>query len=41
MKFHDEDTLAVVCHAPKDYRLERVKRPVAGPDEVVIQRKRY
>lgn len=37
MKFHDQDMLAVVCHAPKDYRLERVKRPAAGPNEVVIK----
>jgi L-iditol 2-dehydrogenase len=37
MEFHDESMLAVVCHAPKDYRLERVKRPAAGRDEVVIK----
>jgi L-iditol 2-dehydrogenase len=37
MKFHDEDMLAVVCHAPEDYRLERVKRPAAGIHELVIK----
>ncbi|EIP84981.1 alcohol dehydrogenase catalytic domain-containing protein (plasmid) [Burkholderia humptydooensis] len=29
--------LAVVCHAPQDYRLEKVKRPTAGPNEVIIK----
>ncbi|MDE3011183.1 MAG: alcohol dehydrogenase catalytic domain-containing protein [Pseudomonadota bacterium] len=28
---------AVVCHGPKDYRLERVARPQAGPHELVIE----
>ena len=28
---------AVVCHGPKDYRLEQVARPTAGPLELVIQ----
>lgn len=28
---------AVVCHAPKDYRLERVQRPEARPMELVIK----
>lgn len=37
MNFHDTDMLAVVCHAPRDYRLERVKRPAAGANEVVIK----
>jgi L-iditol 2-dehydrogenase len=34
-----EDTkmLAVVCHGPRDYRLERVARPRAGPREIVIR----
>jgi L-iditol 2-dehydrogenase len=37
MTQHDADMLAVVCHAPKDYRLERVRRPHAGPNELVIK----
>lgn len=28
---------AVVCHGPKDYRLEQTTRPHAGPNELVIQ----
>jgi 2-desacetyl-2-hydroxyethyl bacteriochlorophyllide A dehydrogenase len=28
---------AVVCHAPKDYRLEEVATPQAGPGEVVVR----
>lgn len=28
---------AVVCHGPKDYRLERIARPVAGANELVIR----
>ncbi|HTJ92138.1 MAG TPA: alcohol dehydrogenase catalytic domain-containing protein [Pararobbsia sp.] len=28
---------AVVCHAPKDYRVERVARPKPGPNELVIR----
>ena len=28
---------AIVCHAPKDYRVERIARPVAGPRELVIR----
>jgi L-iditol 2-dehydrogenase len=31
------DMQAVVCHGPKDYRLERVPRPAAGPLELVIE----
>jgi len=32
------DTMrAVVCHGPRDYRLERVPAPVAGPGEVVVR----
>jgi erythritol/L-threitol dehydrogenase len=31
------DMQAVVCHGPKDYRLERVTMPVAGPNELVIE----
>ena len=28
---------AIVCHAPEDYRVEKVARPVAGPFEMVIR----
>ncbi|HEX2529017.1 MAG TPA: alcohol dehydrogenase catalytic domain-containing protein [Geminicoccus sp.] len=28
---------AIVCHAPKDYRVEQVARPTAGPRELVIR----
>jgi erythritol/L-threitol dehydrogenase len=28
---------AIVCHAPKDYRVEKIARPVAGPREMVIR----
>ena len=28
---------AIMCHAPKDYRVEKVARPVAGPREIVIR----
>ena len=28
---------AVVCHAPKDYRVEKIARPKAGPRELVIR----
>lgn len=37
---HDRDAVemtAIVCHAPKDYRVERVARPIAGPNELVIR----
>ncbi|WP_050476713.1 alcohol dehydrogenase catalytic domain-containing protein [Herbaspirillum rhizosphaerae] len=37
MSLHEQDMLAVVCHAPKDYRLQRVKRPTAGINEVIIK----
>ena len=37
VKYHDEDMLAVVCRAPHDYKLENVKRPAAGPNEVIIK----
>lgn len=33
----DTNMLAVVCHGPRDYRLERVARPQAGPRELVIR----
>ena len=32
-----QDMQAVVCHGPKDYRLERVARPAAGAHELVIE----
>jgi threonine dehydrogenase-like Zn-dependent dehydrogenase len=28
---------AVVCHGPRDYRVENVNRPVAGPRELVVR----
>jgi 2-desacetyl-2-hydroxyethyl bacteriochlorophyllide A dehydrogenase len=28
---------AVVCHGPKDYRVEEIARPVAGPREIIIR----
>jgi len=28
---------AIVCYAPKDYRVEQVERPTAGPRELVIR----
>ena len=28
---------AIVCHAPEDYRVERIRRPVPGPREMVIR----
>lgn len=28
---------AVVCHGPKDYRLERISKPQARPNELVIR----
>ena len=31
------DMQAVVCHGPKDYRLERVARPQPGPNQLVIE----
>lgn len=31
------DMQAVVCHGPLDYRLERVARPTAGPNELIIE----
>lgn len=33
----DTDMHAVVCHGPRDYRLEKVSRPSAGPNELVIR----
>jgi L-iditol 2-dehydrogenase len=37
VKYHDEEMMAVVCKAPHEYNLEKVKRPAAGPNEVVIK----
>ena len=31
------DMQAVVCHGPKDYRLERVARPRPGPNQLLIE----
>ncbi|MEB0165212.1 hypothetical protein QN360_20140, partial [Glaciimonas sp. CA11.2] len=28
---------AVVCHGPKDYRLQKIRRPIAGYKELVIK----
>ncbi|WP_428486909.1 zinc-binding dehydrogenase [Rhodopila sp.] len=28
---------AIVCHGPKDYRVERIDRPIPGPCEMVIR----
>ena len=28
---------AIVCHGPKDYRVDEVNRPTAGPNELVIR----
>jgi L-iditol 2-dehydrogenase len=32
-----EKMLAVVCHAPHDYRVEEVERPRPGPGEVLVE----
>ena len=32
-----ETMRAVVCHGPRDYRLESVPTPTAGPGEVVVR----
>ncbi|MFP8965663.1 zinc-binding dehydrogenase [Pokkaliibacter sp. CJK22405] len=37
MKILGPDMEAVVCHGPKDYRLQRVATPTAGPRELVIR----
>lgn len=32
------DTMtAIVCHGPKDYRVETIAKPIAGPNELVIR----
>ena len=28
---------AVVCHGPKDYRVEEIARPIAGPNELLVK----
>src|SRR6185503_19196091 len=33
----DDRMTAVVCYAPKDYRVEKIRRPVAGRNELVIR----
>ena len=37
MKVTPNPMQAVVCHGPKDYRLERIARPTAGTNELVIR----
>ncbi|MGS0740230.1 zinc-binding dehydrogenase [Glaciimonas sp. GG7] len=37
MKYAQVDMQAVVCHGPKDYRLQTIKRPSAGRNELVIK----
>jgi erythritol/L-threitol dehydrogenase len=32
-----ETMKAVVCHGPKDYRVERIAKPVAGPNELIVK----
>jgi threonine dehydrogenase-like Zn-dependent dehydrogenase len=34
---NDQQMTAVVCHGPKDYRVEKIARPVAGSREMVIR----
>jgi L-iditol 2-dehydrogenase len=34
---NDARMTAIVCHAPKDYRVEKIARPAAGPREMVIR----
>ncbi|HEX6794536.1 MAG TPA: alcohol dehydrogenase catalytic domain-containing protein [Casimicrobiaceae bacterium] len=34
---HDARMTAIVCHAPKDYRVEKIPHPRAGPREMVIR----
>lgn len=33
----DDRMTAIVCHAPQDYRVERIAKPSAGPREVIIR----
>ncbi len=33
----EESMTAVVCHGPKDYRVAKIARPVAGPREMIIR----
>lgn len=37
MKPSDAQMTAIVCHGPKDYRVQAVPRPHAGPRELVIR----
>ena len=37
MTIIDDRMTAVVCYAEKDYRVEKIRRPVAGPCEMVIR----
>ncbi|AOY01660.1 alcohol dehydrogenase catalytic domain-containing protein [Jeongeupia sp. USM3] len=36
-QYHEVDMNAVVCHGPKDYRYQKVRRPKAGARELVIK----
>ena len=33
----NETMTAIICHGPKDYRVEQVAKPMAGPNELVIR----
>ncbi len=37
MKYTEIDMQAVVCHGPKDYRLQKIKRPIPGRNELLIR----
>ncbi|MEP7207338.1 MAG: alcohol dehydrogenase catalytic domain-containing protein [Casimicrobiaceae bacterium] len=37
MSQHDGQMTAIVCHGPKDYRVQSIPRPRAGPRELVIR----
>jgi threonine dehydrogenase-like Zn-dependent dehydrogenase len=32
-----QQMVAIVCHGPKDYRVERIAKPVAGPREIIVR----
>lgn len=32
-----EKMTAIVCHGPKDYRVEQIAKPVAGPREIIVR----
>ena len=37
MRSANDRMTAIVCHAPEDYRVEKIARPVPGPREMVIR----